>query len=417
MKYTNIQSLFFIALIPVLIGAFIPTAKAVEYGGVGGRPAYPRSDNPRTDSIFVHNANPGDVIKEGVTVINNTNESKTLSVYGGDYIPSSGGGFACRQFTEQQTEVGSWIELSKKEVTLEPKTNELIPFTISVPKNASVGENDGCILIEEKKMSAVDDGEKAGVSLRFRTGLRVVVTIPGDIVKKLDILNFNSTKKGDKNILLSAQVKNSGNVSIDTDVKIVTRDMFNREIADHGGEFSILRGQTSDYNFELKQPFWGGLFSANLSAAYDPSITVELGKKSDEKRVTLTAKKIVFFSPPTPLAAVIEIVVLLLVLFLLTRVIKKKKQDRWIANKWVRYTVQKGDTINSLASKHSVSWKLIVRANNMQPPFVMEQGNTIRLPLIKKNRDVLAVLPVKKPTASKVKKVPSKTKLKTKTKR
>ena len=41
--------------LPILIFAvFTTNVFAIEYGGFGGKPAYPRADNPRTESIFVH---------------------------------------------------------------------------------------------------------------------------------------------------------------------------------------------------------------------------------------------------------------------------------------------------------------------------------------------------------------------------
>jgi hypothetical protein len=62
-----------------------------------------------------------------------------------------------------------------------------------VPENAGVGEHNGCILIQEKKQKT--DGQ-TGVSLSVRTGIRLVVTVPGDIVRKLEIDGFvlNRTK-------------------------------------------------------------------------------------------------------------------------------------------------------------------------------------------------------------------------------
>lgn len=44
--------------------SFISASFAIEYGGFGGRPAYPRADNPRTESIFIHTLEPGAVQKE-----------------------------------------------------------------------------------------------------------------------------------------------------------------------------------------------------------------------------------------------------------------------------------------------------------------------------------------------------------------
>lgn len=125
---------------------------AIEYGGFGGRPAFPRADNPRTESIFVHTLEPGAVQKEGVTVINNSTETKTVFVYAADSTPSTGGAFACKQFAEEQTDVGSWIKLEKNEIKLAAGSTQMIPFTITIPNNASVGEHNGCILIQEKKI-------------------------------------------------------------------------------------------------------------------------------------------------------------------------------------------------------------------------------------------------------------------------
>lgn len=50
-------ALFFIVL-------FTVPAEAIEYGGFGGRPAYPRTDNARTESVFIHTLEPGAIQKE-----------------------------------------------------------------------------------------------------------------------------------------------------------------------------------------------------------------------------------------------------------------------------------------------------------------------------------------------------------------
>lgn len=40
------------------------SVSAIEYGGFGGRPAFPREDNARTESIFIHTLEPGITQKE-----------------------------------------------------------------------------------------------------------------------------------------------------------------------------------------------------------------------------------------------------------------------------------------------------------------------------------------------------------------
>ncbi len=55
--------------------------------------------------------------------------------------------------------------------------------------------------------------------------------------------------------MLRPQVKNTGNVSIDADVSVVTRYFFGLKYAEQGGEYPVLRSETSDWNFDLKRPF------------------------------------------------------------------------------------------------------------------------------------------------------------------
>ena len=296
----------FIGLVSVLVVfLFLPlTAHAIEYGGIGGKPAYPRADNPRTESIFIHTLEPGATQEEGVTVINNSPTQKTLSVYAVDSTPSSGGGFACKQLSEEKTGVGTWITIDKSEVVLEPNTNEVVPFTINVPQNADVGEHNGCILIQEVKPET--EGQK-GMALAFRTGMRVAITIPGEIIKKLELVGFTTTKNKKGIIVLTPKVKNSGNVSVNPDVSIATHSILGANILRQGdklgGKYLVLRNDTSEWNFELKKPFWGGWYRSDLSVEYD----------NGQKEVRLTGSS-PFFSWPTPKGLAIEIAIFLLLI-------------------------------------------------------------------------------------------------------
>ena len=80
------------------------------------------------------------------------------------------------------------MKLETEELTLAPGVSQTVPFTITVPANVSVGEHNGCILIQEKKPKKED---QPGVNLSIRTGLRVALTVPGDIERKLEIAGFD----------------------------------------------------------------------------------------------------------------------------------------------------------------------------------------------------------------------------------
>lgn len=369
----------YISVCIVLAGAavFANSASAIGYGGIGGRPAHPRSDNPRTESIFIHTLEPGAVQEEGVLLVNNTEEQKTLLVYAVDSMVSSGGSFACRQITEPKKGVGTWIALTRSEVTLDPGTSETVPFTIAVPQNAGVGEHNGCIVIQEKKEKI--EGQ-TGMTLSFRTGLRVAINIPGEITRELEIVGFKIEPQKDGGHLLQPSVKNPGNVSIDADIQVVTRYFFGLTHIQHGGQFPVLRGETSDWNFELKKPFWGGWYRSSLAVEYDKNPEAGVGIKSGKGLTRLEGPSVWFFSTPKPVALVTEIAVLLLIVFGGFLLWLSQKRERWIRKTWVAYEVKSGEDINSLAGRFDVSWKLLAKVNKLQPPYALKAGEKISAP-------------------------------------
>lgn len=353
----------------------LSSVQAIEYGSFGGRPAFPREDNPRTESIFVHTLSPGSTQDEGVMVVNNAPETKTLIVYGADSTPSTGGAFACKQLSEAKTDVGAWIDLEQTEITLEPGTNQVIPFTIQVPDSASVGEHNGCILIQEKK----EVSDQAGVNLSIRTGLRVAITIPGAITRKLELAGFTVTSK-DSGFLLHPLVKNTGNVSIDAEVAVVTRNLFGVKIFTHGGQYPILRGETSDWNFELKKPFWGGWYRSSFTVDYDQNAEATVGVNSGKELTKLAGDTIWFFSMPTALGLIIEILILVLILAGLIWWKLSQKKKKWIKANWQDYMVAAGDDINALAARLNVSWKLLAKVNKLKAPYALKSGEKIKVP-------------------------------------
>jgi hypothetical protein len=357
------------------LAAFLP-ARAIEYGGFGGRPAYPREGNPRTESIFIHTLSPGAEQQEGVRVINNSPEKKTMMVYAADSTPSTGGAFACKQLGEPKTDVGAWITLDKEEVTLEPGTNEVVPFMIRVPGTADVGEHNGCILVQEKK----EKGDSAGVSLAIRTGLRVAITIPGETVRKLQMAGFTVARRGDGSFLLHPAVRNLGNVSIDTDVQVVTSYFFGAVLAREGGQYPVLRSETSDWNFELPQPFWGGWYRASFAAEYDPNPEAGVGVQSGKGLERLDVPPVWFWSPPTAAGLAIEIIALAFIIFAIFLYAVSHKRKKWIRKRWASREVKAGESIQDLAREFGVSWKLLAKANKLKAPYHIGAGKMIKVP-------------------------------------
>ncbi len=358
----------------------------------GMRPAFPRSENPRTESIFIQTINPGDTVEEGVKIISSANETKNLLLYANDSQKSSGGGFACRQLSDIPLDVGAWIsfDLSKLEsdkekirfgkikntieIEIPPANEVIIPFQIKPPANASVGEHNGCILLQEIK----DKSENAGVSLSLRSGIRVAVNIPGEIRKELSLNIFKIEKRNGK-IYLMPSIKNTGNVSVDTDVRVDVKYFFGKKHKTFGGEFPVLRDEIYDFNFELKKPFWGLLYSAKATFSYDAGISGMLGVASSDNKTELKSNTVWFFSFPTMLALAVEILIILFLVFLFAIWRLRKKKKKWIKT-WEPYTIKNGETLASLSKKFRLHWELIAEVNKIPAPFILKDGDIIKMP-------------------------------------
>ncbi len=452
------------ALLLISLSLILPSGTlAITYGGLGGRPAFPRPDNPRTENIFVYTLEPGTSAADGLFVINTTETTKTVFVYSADSTPSSDGGFACEQLSASnqgasatKKDAGAWIILGRPQpalpaeaalpadatavsfapptvtptlteaeatsdvdgdglpaqtererstdpsnadtdsdgftdkqeidggydplqpivLTLESQTKMLVPFTLSIPETADVGEHDGCLLVQEKK-PPVENGE--GVLISTRTGLRVAVTVPGDIVRQLAISGLEIQPRARGGKILRPSVRNEGNVSVDADVSVVTKNLFGQVAMRHGGQYAILRGQTNAWNFEFPQTFWGGWYAASLTVAYDPDPSAELGADGERSK-TLTGPTVRFFLWPSVQALLIIAALLLLVALLISLVLLARRRRRLIAQTWVSYHVQPGDTIRSLAERFRVSWRVLAAANRLRPPYDVPAGSTLRVP-------------------------------------
>lgn len=351
-------------------------AVAQNTGGIGGKPAYPRQDNPRTQTIFVHTATTGQEIKEGIKVINTSNEKKSVLVYATDSEVSSGGAFACKQQVEPKNDVGSWIKLEQTEVTVDALSSITVPFTINIPDNASIGEHNGCVLLQEKKEAP----NQPGVNLTFRSGIRVALLIPGEITRKLSIAGFEVTQKGDGTRILRPQIKNEGNVSIDTNVNTVTQYFFGTTYKQTGGQYPVLRGETSEWNFELEKPYWGGFYKSYVVAEYDQSKEAGIGVNSGKDLVKLQSSPTWFFSFPSTTALIIELLVLVLTIGLIYILTKQLTNKLKVRKNWIDYIVIQGDTINTVADKFDTNWKNLAAANRLKPPYVLATGQIIKVP-------------------------------------
>ncbi len=367
----------FIAAVGMMTAVLSASAAAVEYGGIGGKPANPQPSNPRTSSIFIFELKPGQQANDGVKVYNNTNTAHTITIDAVDSVLASGGSFSCAQSAEQKSDVGSWITLDQTSVNLVAGGSTVVPFTVSVPQTAGVGEHDGCITIQDTSIKQATG--KSGVILGFRSAMRVVVTVPGQIVKKLALSSLTVSRLSSGDYQVVPKVENQGNVSLDTKVAANFKSIIATNSGTSKGTYPVLPHSTASWNLTLKRPFWGGWYRAYATVNYNSNPTALLGQNIGSQE-TKSLYSAFFFAPPKTLAAVIEIVVLILIVIVLRWYVQKRRDIRHIRANWQEYKVKKNDTIVDIAKAHHTSWKKLARVNGIRPPYRLVPGQKLKVP-------------------------------------
>lgn len=353
-------------------------ASAIETSGIGALPAHPRLDNPRTKSIFVYDIAPDDTITDGVKVVNNTDSTKTLAVYPVDSQASSDGAYACAQKVDPRKEVGSWIKLTQNQVTLQPNSSQIVPFTLTVPKAVKSGEHNGCIVVQDTATPTQKAGN--GIVLSFRSALRVAVTTPGALHAELSFIDVKTHNINDKTIGISPILYDKGNVSVNPHIDTKLTGIFGirHTFSNVAGVFPVFPNIKTRFNFELSKPFWGGWYHRDVVATYQKPLPS--GELSNDV-TTVNAKDVVVFIAPQPLAMTIEILVALAIVGLIAYVFWRLWLVRRLRSRsTATYTVQQSDTIESIAEHFAISWRQLAKINDIKSPYTLRAGQILKAP-------------------------------------
>lgn len=343
-------------------------ASAIEFGGIGGKPTITDPNNDLTKTWFIYEIEPGEIKSDSITVHNFTDRSETILVYPSDSTPSSDGGFALKQRVEAMEEIGSWVEIETSRLTLQPGESVVIPFKVNVPQNAEVGEHRGGIMIEREKSEETQ--AVGGVTLSLRVGVRMYVTIPGTIIKKLILegveIMKNESLENEWNTTVS--IENEGNVSRIAKVDVYINNLFfkNKSQTFSRNSVEVLRGDHKNSNFAWKPPYFSRVMAYTV-------IEYE-GQNGTEK---LTSDPVYAWIIPW---GDIGLAFLALGIAFVVGIIWHYLERMYIAKKWASYPVSSGDTIEKLSIILNMSVKHIASANRIKKPYSLSGKTSILIP-------------------------------------
>ncbi|MCO8277793.1 DUF916 domain-containing protein [Actinoplanes sp. TRM 88003] len=146
-------------------------------------PSGPKGPNGRP--ALDYKLDPGATVTDHVAVTNHSQRPLTLRLYANDAFTTPGGGFDLRAGGAEPTDAGSWITLSRTRLTLPKSSRVVVPFTLSVPDDATPGDHAAGVVASV--VAGTDDSNGNQVSVDHRVGTRVYLRVTGPLRPALSI--------------------------------------------------------------------------------------------------------------------------------------------------------------------------------------------------------------------------------------
>jgi WxL Interacting Protein, peptidoglycan binding domain len=136
-------------------------------------------DGPSGRDYFTYRLEPGEVFGDTVAVSNLGDAPVRFALYATDATTAEGAAFALLREEDEPIDVGTWIRLAAEEYEVPAGTRIDVPFSLTVPADASPGDHVGAIVAQPLIGSAAANEDPVNLDIRLRIGARVYVRVDG----------------------------------------------------------------------------------------------------------------------------------------------------------------------------------------------------------------------------------------------
>jgi hypothetical protein len=197
---------------------FIPLGIGIVHADVGKviidiEPTFYPHLNARPRPYFIYHSFPTALIQDSLSIKNVGSARGIVKIFPVDAITSQSSGVAFTDPHAPQHDVGTWIKLSKQQITLNPGQSQEIPFSVNIPKHVRPGQHGGGILAEVPMQSQMQTATSTSrrVAFQFQSVhiLGVLVNLPGATTEKVNVTGITyDTANSYQRVLI--KLKNAG---------------------------------------------------------------------------------------------------------------------------------------------------------------------------------------------------------------
>ncbi|MFJ9340807.1 WxL protein peptidoglycan domain-containing protein [Streptomyces sp. NPDC101733] len=263
--HPRLAALCGLVLLPLLSLLAVAPAEAADNGTWGVFPT-PAAGAAMTDrAYFFHQGAAGSTVSDSVTVLNSSDKELTFQIFATDAMNTlSGGAFALLPVESKPKDLGGWIALGPEAagtVTVPPKGRKDVPFTVTVPRDATPGDHVGGIVALNTAVEGVRKDGKVQVGVKRSVGARLYFRVPGPLTPGLSVEDVRVDRAApllpwvkDARASVTYTLVNRGNVVVEPKVAVSAEGLFGRRVLDRPArelKLVLLPGQ----RIELTEPW------------------------------------------------------------------------------------------------------------------------------------------------------------------
>lgn len=161
------------------------------------------------------------------------------------------------------------------DISLGPQEKKDVKVTLLVPAGASAGGYYGAI-----RFVPSSPGQQSTVGLTASVGSLVLITVPGNLVQKLNLVQFSAAQGSHArsiiftgNVSVLTRLQNAGDIHVQPFSNVLVKDMFGKLVTSY--EFNntdpranILPDSTRKFVDALPKRHWFGRYTITASFAY-----------------------------------------------------------------------------------------------------------------------------------------------------
>ena len=189
----------------------------VSTSGFSGVPGSSTGGADLTRSRFTYQTAPGKLIKDYFYVSNVGTEPVSLRAYAADATTSQNGSFDVGVATDTPVDVAAWVKFANGKSMIQTRLKRgqsvLLPFTLTIPDNATPGDHVGGVAV------STISGPDGQIKIERRVVTRLYARVTGDLRPSISISNLSAKYVPAFNplsgvVLERFTITNSGNVSL-----------------------------------------------------------------------------------------------------------------------------------------------------------------------------------------------------------